>query len=227
MISILLIKKRILFCFLLFSIFSFGQDFSNSETQNNKLESAKRQLLGSLAIDYYIPSTSGENFVGNGMKGEGGYSIKMQLFPYKQFFIGFNFGNTYLSVTDRAFTGNYNKTNIRNQCFFTGYEFLPFKLTRLGLNIGISGDAHYENIGFTNNEEYNQTDTGVIMYYEMYFDYEVGNKFSIYFAYSYRKDKMNIMAPEILQANFNEAIYHNFGVGIKFHIGNKDVISLF
>lgn len=228
MISISHIKNT-LFCFsLLFSMFCIGQNGKEVEDDFDKdLNIINSQRLGYFSADYYFPQPNGNNFIGRGTEGKSGFNAKLQFYVYKQFFVGITLGNTYLQVSDPSFTGNYSKTTIRNQYLFMGYEFLPFDKTRFGLSLGIIGDAYYHNTSFTDSRKAFQNDKGKLRSYEVYFDYEIDNNFSLYFNYAYRNDKMKINAPPELQSNFERSSFHTFGLGIKFNFGSTDIFSLF
>lgn len=218
------IRSKIIFPVLFICLCCFSQNDSINKEKN---QVNNRQIFISIALGYVNPVTTGNNFVGNGMEGKGGYNIKTQVFIYKQFFVGYNFGNTFLKVNNQQITGNYTSTVVSSESFFMGYEFLPSIKTRLGFNIGFLGKASYDNRGSTNGDDYYQKDTGTITYYEAYADYEFGDNIAFFLSYNYRTDRMNIVVPELLQSSFNQAAYHTFGIGFRIYIGKSDVVSKF
>ena len=183
-----------------------------------------RPRLLSLSLDTYMPIPAGDKFVGRGMEGKLSFNFKAQMFVYKQAFFKIGFGQTYFRVIDPSLTGNYKKTTVTNQDLSLGYEFLPINKVRLGLSVGIIGNAEYLNKENRNGRDRGfQNDTAKLNVYELYIDYEVFYFMSLTFNYAYRNDRTNINVPQELQASFDRAQFHNLGIGLKFYIGDNNL----
>tara|TARA_R110000868_G_scaffold406908_1_gene687709 strand:- start:230 stop:889 length:660 start_codon:yes stop_codon:yes gene_type:complete len=196
-----------------------------SFSQNNTDLKQNNQKLGFGSIDYSMAIPTGDNFVGLGMEGKGGFNIKAQFFIYKHFFIAGTVGSNYFSVKDKTIVGNYNKTTVSHQYLNIGYELLPLPNTRLGLSISLFGESNFENKSNTNNNESFQIDKGRIRSYELYFDYMISDEFAVYLNYAYRNDKMDIQTPPEIQNLFENTNFHTVSIGVKLYFGNKDLVS--
>lgn len=213
---------------LFFGFFSYAQQIPEttkvrSDTVAANMRNFRPRLL-SFSLDTYLPIPAGDKFVGQGMEGRLSYNFKAQMFVYKQAFFKIGIGQTYLTVTDPTITGNYQKTTISNQYLSLGYEFLPVENVRLGLSIGVLGNADYNNRENRNGSDRNfQRDTAKLNIYELYIDYEVVYFMAVTFNYAYRNDKTKINVPQELQSSFDRAQFHNVGIGLKFYLGDNNL----
>lgn len=211
------------------SCFSFGQDDIEKENKETSEKTLKKefQKLGYAAIDFSQPFPTGDNFFGLGMKGDRGFNIKTQLFVYKHIYLSGTIGSSYFSVTNKSVVGNYNKTTASHQFISIGYEFLPLTNIKTGLSLILFGNSDYKNKSMTNSREAFQNDDGRVKGFEIYFDYMINDEFAIYLNYSYRDDKMDIQTAPEIQSLFNNATFHNVGIGVKLYFGQSDIISGF
>lgn len=193
-----------------------------SDTITANMKNFRPRLL-SFAVDVYVPVPTGEKFVGKGMEGKTSFNIKSQIFFYEQAFLKVGLGETYLRVADQYVTGNYQKTRISDQYLALGYEFLPLDKVRLGLSFSILGNAEYHNEQIFGGNRANQKDTGKLNIYELYADYEVFYFMAITVNYAYRNDRTNINVPQELESTFDRAQFHNFGIGLKFYLGDNNL----
>lgn len=214
---------------ILFVVNSFGFAQEKSEQNNqDKLEEFidnERYKLGFGAIEYAQPFTSGNNFFGIAMEGKGGFNLKAQFFLYKHIFLSGTLGTSYFDVTDKSIVGNYNKTTLNHQFVSLGYEIILHKSIRIGLSFSVFGDTQYENKSRTNSKEAFQKDEGKVRSYNAYLDYMLNDEFAIYFSYAYRNDKTNILTAPEIQSLFEQASFHNFGIGVKLYFGQSSVFS--
>lgn len=183
-----------------------------------------RPRLLTLSLEGNAPIPSGNKFVGQAMDGKVGFNFKAQMMIYKQFFINLGVGETYLNVNDISNTGNYRSTRISSQYVSVGYEFLPAKKVRLGLGVGILGNADYSN-KFSEGISVIQRDTAKLNIYELYVDYEIFYFMAVTFNYSYRNDRTKIDVPQELQSYFERAQFHNVGLGLKFYLGDNNLFQ--
>lgn len=225
-----LIKKFGILYLFLFGFFCSAQENPEnvkvrSDTVISNMKNFRSRLL-SLSIDTYLPIPAGDKFVGRGMEGKASFNFKAQMFVYKQLFFKIGAGETYLKVADPSVTGNYQKTTISNQYLALGYEFLPLQKIRMGLSIGVLGNAQYLNIQNINGRNAaSQKDTAKLNIYELYVDYEIKYFMAITFNYGYRNDRTNIDVPQELKSTFDRAQFHNLGIGLKFYIGDKNIFE--
>ena len=182
----------------------------------------KRQKSYSVEYSFQLPTATGNNFMGEALDGKNGYSLRFKLFLYKQFFVGYNQSGSNFDVTDTALVGNYSSTRANERFFYLGYELLPINKVRLGLYSSFG-----EKITFSNaidNTDDNK-DTGDLWAYGVYLDYEVIRNLSLFVEYSFRNVTTDIQAPTQLQTYFEKATYNTVNFGIRYAVGNEDVLS--
>jgi hypothetical protein len=222
-----LIIKKIVFC--AFMAVACGLNAQTNDSIKKSLETDipitdTRQRSVAYSIGYHNPIPSGDNFIGNGLEGNGGLNFKFQIYFYKQFFIGGALGASYFTVKNPEITGSYKKSRIAEQYAFVGYEFLPTNDLRIGLTASVVGNARYKN-------KYSggafQSDSARLQSYGFYVTYELSREFMLYIDYAYRVDKTNIAVPATLENTFRKGTFSQIGIGIKFSFVGKDFISLF
>lgn len=226
----LLIKRFGILGLLLFGFLCPAQDNPENEKVRSDTITANmknfRPRLLSLCLEAYVPVATGNKFIGKGMEGKVSFNFKAQMFVYKQAFFKIGLGETYFKVIDPSVTGNYQKTTISNQYLALGYEFLPLEKVRLGLSVGVLGNAVYQNTLSSNGRSRGfQTDSAKLNIYELYIDYELKFFMAITFNYAYRNDRTNIKVPQELQSSFDRAQFHNFGLGLKFYLGDNNIFQ--
>nr|WP_321221497.1 hypothetical protein [uncultured Psychroserpens sp.] len=213
-------------CFLLvFSAFNLNAQNEAISEETSKSEDTitnSKQRNVAYSIGYHKPMSSGDNFIGKGLEGKGGFDFKIQVYVYKQFFIGGALGASYFRVKDPAIVGNYKKTRIAEEYLFIGYEFVPTQDIRVGVNASVYGQSNYKN-SFA--EDVYQKDSARLNSYGFYVTYEISNQFMIFADYSYRVDKTNIDVPASLEDTFRRGTYNKIGIGIKFSFKGKDLIN--
>lgn len=219
---------------LVFLFFSTGfaqdkPDESESKTASSStfFDSEERQRFFAITVGVHKPFASGDNFMGEGLKGKSGIDFKVQMYIYKHFFIGLASGASYFSVKNQELLGSYRKSRIAENYAYLGYEFLPTDKLRLGLNISIDGDLDYKNTGFSTSDIAEQHDSAKLNRYGLYLHYELAKHFMIYIDYAYNVSKTNIDAPSQLDSFFSKGKYSSVGIGLVFTIGSRDLISRF
>lgn len=199
----------------------------NIETQKTEikdsLEDSKQRYI-SYSIGYHNPIATGDNFIGNGLEGNGGMNFKLQIYIYKQFFIGGFLGASYFKVKDTKTIGNYERSRIAEQYAFIGYEFVPTKDFRIGVTASVVGNSRYKN---KYNSEVHQNDSANLQSYGVYLTYEISREFMLYIDYAYRIDKTKIDVPVALEDTFKKGTFNQIGIGVKFSFIGKELISSF
>ncbi|WP_299121733.1 hypothetical protein [uncultured Winogradskyella sp.] len=206
---------------------STSNDYTEESTKGNFFSSEERQNFFVIMVGGHKPFTSGDNFMGKGLKGKSGIDFRVQMYVYKQFFIGVASGASYLDVKNQELLGNYKKTRISENYFYLGYEFLPAESLRLGVNISIDGDLRYKNTGFSSSDIADQYDSAKLNRYGFYLNYELGRHFMLYLDYGYNISKTNINTPSTVEDFFSKGKYSTIGLGLVFTIGSRDLISRF
>jgi hypothetical protein len=222
----LIIKKAVLCLFIAFAV---GLNAQNNEGLKEAIESDvsipdSKQRNVAYSIGYHNPIPTGDNFIGNGLEGNGGLNFKVQIYVYKQFFVGGSLGASYFDVKDPSILGDYKKTRIAEQFLFLGYEFIPTENFRIGLTASVFGKARYKN---QKSDNVYQIDTARLNSYGIYLTYEISREFMIYLDYAFRIDKTRINVPTALEGTFRKGAFSQIGIGLKFSFIGKDFISLF
>ncbi|MBF8151268.1 hypothetical protein ITJ86_15270 [Winogradskyella sp. F6397] len=228
----LLINTSLVISLLLCASVGFAQDNLNesesqSESSSTFFDSEDRQRFFAMTIGGHKPFTSGDNFMGEGLRGKSGIDFKVQMYVYKHFFIGLATGSSYFDVKNQELLGSYRTSRIAENYVYLGYEFLPAENFRLGLNIAVDGDLNYKNSGFSTSDIAEQHDSARLNRYGLYLHYELAKHFMIYFDYAYNVSKTNIDAPSQLEDFFRKGKYSTIGIGLVFTIGSRDLISRF
>ena len=143
------------------------------------------------------------------------------MFLYKNLFIRYSGGRSSFDITNTELVGNYTKSRLGERFFSLGYEFVPLNKVKIGVNASIYGTFTLENT-IENGE---QRDTGNLRSYGLSLQYEVIRNLSIYTAFDFRQLKTNIEAPESLTSFFRKGDYNTFNIGIRYAVGDKDVLS--
>ena len=218
----------LMICFHLPSSYA-QEDETNKLNRTNKIISflfdEESQKTFSFHINYRQPIAVGNNFLAEAYKSNGGYDLKMQIYPYKNFFIGGALSYSFFEVTNNTLVGNYNRTTSKEAFWFIGYDFIPFKNSILGVNVSFASDVTLKN-NIQDSDRY-QRDFGKLSHYGLYFAYEFSNNFAVYLDYSYRILNTSINAPSALNNFFDQGQYHNIAIGIKISAGHKDLFSVF
>jgi hypothetical protein len=206
---------KILFC-IVFCLQLQSQNDSLSQTSDvSKIKflfDESRQYLGSVSIAYQSSIPYGENFIGKGFERDGGFSFDFSFYVFKNFFIGFNYGINEFENINRELLGNYKETEVEERYFKIGYEFLPLKRVRLGINTSIGGEATLSNksgLGFSNR------DSGKLWSYGFRLEYEIIKNANLSVAYNWRRIKTNIQTPSALVPFFDKGTYNTLNFGFK------------
>ncbi|MCA0131118.1 hypothetical protein [Winogradskyella alexanderae] len=181
-----------------------------------------KQRYIAYSLGNHNPIETGDNFIGKGLRGKGGFSFKIQIYVYKQFFVGGSLGASYFDVKDQTVVGKYNRTRIAENFLFVGYEFVLTEKFRIGLTASVIGSSRYKNK--KSNSIY-QVDSANFRGYGFYLTYELAKGFMLYLDYAYRIDKTNIDVPTALETVFDKGTFSQIGIGIKFSFVGKDAIS--
>lgn len=224
-----LLTKRILIgIVLVLSLVGYSQEEVQKKNEEKSItfNSKERQRLLTLSSDFNLPITFGDNFLGEGLSAKTGLGFSFQLFPYKQFFIGFDLNSTYFDVKDRTVVGNYAKTTLNEFYVNIGYEFLPLDKIRLGVMVSIYGKSRFKNKSEDKNKSY-QIDHGRAQSFGFNIKYELNQVVMLYVDYNYCIVKPDIKVPNELENLFEKGTYHKIGIGLAFNIGRRDLLSRF
>ena len=195
----------------------------NDDSKSNLfLYDRSRQRFGAVSVSYQLPIPTGTNFIGQGFSGDQGYSANLRLFPYKQFFIAFSYGMSEFNVKDRSVVGNYNSANAEERYFALGYEFLPLKKFRFGVNASVGGRITLTN-RVTNSS--GNKDTGRLIVYGLNLDYELSQVISVFCQFAFKRMKTDIIVPGALSNVFEEGTYNTINIGLRFSFGRDDIFS--
>lgn len=220
------IRTTISSFFIVWSINLTAQIEGNSTQQSSEekfketIDAKQRNVAYSLG--YHEPIASGDNFIGQGLEGNGGFDFKVQIFVYKQFFVGGSLGASYFDVKDPTITGNYKKSRIAEEYVFLGYEFVLDPDLRIGINASLFGQSDYKN---SSGGDVFQKDSANFHSYGFYVTYEISREFMLYVDYAYRVDKTEIQVPAVLEDTFRKGTFHQIGIGLKFSFIGDDLIS--
>ncbi|MDB9782224.1 hypothetical protein OAB88_03830 [Winogradskyella sp.] len=209
----LTLVTKLLFLALLTTVAISGQTVSAIEQNSiDSLNSKEKKLT--LNIGFYKPFTTNSSFIGEGTKGQGGFDIGMQVFVYKNFFIGAFAGYFFLDVTNTNLVGDYRRSRAFNAAIELGYEHSLSKKIDIGASIAPLGYTEYRNY-ISDGRVRQQRDNASSIAYRTYVNYQFSRYFAFFINYSFRNDTTKIeTAPEI-QNNFNEIQYHNVGFGLR------------
>ncbi|WP_426430052.1 hypothetical protein ACPX19_10995 [Winogradskyella sp. HB-48] len=200
-------------------------DSISQKTKTSKISflfDDERQYFGSMSLTYQSPMPYGNNFVGEGFDGKGGYNFKFQVYVFKNFFIGFSYGFSHFNNTNIALLGNYNESDIEEISGVLGYEFVPLPKVRLGVNTSIFGNATLTN---SIQSGYGNRDFGKLRNFGVTLEYEFVRNLNILLEYNWRKIKSEIRVPDELAPFFDEGIYNTLNIGLKFNFGNEALVD--
>ncbi len=216
-----IIRKSFFFLFLVTSSLSFAQE--NEADSDSTAVKKSRYISYALGYNNLIPT--GDNFIGKGLEGNGGFNFKVQIYVYKDFFVGASFGASYFNVSDQTVVGNYIKSRIAEEYLYAGYEFEPLTNFQVGVTASIVGSSRYKNKVSTS---VSQRDSARLMSYGAYFAYEIVDEIQVYLDYNYRIDRTRIDVPNALESTFRRGKFHQIGIGIRCSfIGDNFITSLF
>ena len=214
------IKSLVFSLLVVLTVLNVNSQSINQIGEDSLVDSKQRYIAYSLG--YHNPIASGDNFIGKGLRGNGGFRFKIQIYAYKQLFIGGSIGATYFNVKDRAVVGDYNKTRISESYLYLGYEFVVAPEFRIGITSSVLGSSRYKN---KKSSGIYQNDTAHLRNYGMYLTYEVTKGLMLYLDYAYRVDKTNIDVPTALRDDFDKGTFSQLGIGLKYSFTGKDMVS--
>ncbi|MFK7831833.1 MAG: hypothetical protein AB8B52_01030 [Winogradskyella sp.] len=212
----LTLVTRLLFLLLIATSASYAQsDLVQNENSVDSLNITSKEKAVILTVGFYKPFTTENSFIGQGTTGQAGFDLGMQVFLYKNFFIGGFGGYFFLDVTDADLVGDYSRSRVFSASLEVGYELPIHKNIDLGLSIALLGYASYRNF-ISEGRTRQQRDGASSRLYRAYLSYQFAKHFAFFVNYAFRNDNSSIeTAPEI-QDNFNKIQYHNVGFGLKF-----------
>lgn len=209
---------------LIILVFGFQLNAQNDSISQNKKNSKipflfddERQYFGAMSIAYQNPMSYGDNFIGEGFEGKGGYNFKFQIYVFKNFFVGFSYGFSNFNNINTELLGNYTESTVEEISGVIGYEFIPLPKVRLGVNTSIFGNATLTN---SIQSGYGNRDFGKLRNFGVTLEYEFVRNLNILLEYNWRKIKTDIRVPNELKSFFEEGTYNILNVGLKFNFGN-------
>ncbi|MEF3079523.1 hypothetical protein [Winogradskyella poriferorum] len=209
---------------LIILVFGFQLNAQNDSISQNKKNSKvpflfddERQYFGAISIAYQNPMSYGDNFIGEGFEGKGGYNFKFQIYVFKNFFVGFSYGFSNFNNINTELLGNYTESTVEEISGVIGYEFIPLPKVRLGVNTSIFGNATLTN---SIQSGYGNRDFGKLRNFGVTLEYEFVRNLNILLEYNWRKIKTDIRVPNELKSFFEEGTYNTLNVGLKFNFGS-------
>ncbi|BAO76996.1 outer membrane beta-barrel protein [Winogradskyella sp. PG-2] len=216
---------KILFCIVVCIQLQSQNDSINIENDNSKfkfLYDESRQYLGSVSLSYQSPSSYGDNFIGKGFEGKDGFGFGFNVYVYKNFYVGLNYGFNNFDIVDKELIGNYKRTQIEERYFTLGYELLPLSKIRLGIYTSIGGGATLSN---TSDSGFSNRDSGSLWSYGLRLEYEFIENLNFSVEYNWRQIKTNIKTPTEISSFFEKGTYRVLNFGLKFNFGREDLVD--
>lgn len=175
-------------------------------------ENPKRLFLTDLYLQRGNPS--GDNFVGNGLKGGTGFGIRMQFFLPKNFYLGGSLTQDFMTVANTSIVGEYSRATKFNAYLYAGYDY------RLNDNFSITGDLGY---GYSQNKNRQNPsqgdgkfrDSGNVFRITTSIEYHLNNSTSFFISPSFEMVSYNIKTPRVLNDNFDNGNYFNIAIGLR------------
>lgn len=186
---------------------SLSQNFTVREN-----EVPKRLFLTDLYLQRGNPS--GDNFVGNGLKGGAGFGVRMQFFLPKNFYLGGSLTQDFMTISSTSIVGEYSRATKFNAYLYAGYHY------RLNDDFSITGDLGY---GYSQNKNRQSTsqgngkfrDSGNVFRITTSIEYHLNSATSFFISPSFETVSYNIKAPAALMGDFDTGNYFNIAFGIR------------
>ena len=214
---------------LIILVFGFQLNAQNDSISQNKKNSKipflfddERQYFGAMSIAYQNPMSYGDNFIGEGFEGKGGYNLKFQIYVFKNFFVGFSYGFSNFNNINTELLGNYTESTVEEISGVIGYEFIPLPKVRLGVNTSVFGNATLTN---SIQPGYGNRDFGKLRNFGVTLEYEFVRNLNVLLEYNWRKIKTDIRVPNELKPFFEEGTYNTLNIGLKFNFGNEALVD--
>jgi predicted porin len=182
----------------------------------------ERQYLGTVSLSYQSSSPYGDNFIGKGFDGKGGFSFSASLYVFKNLFVGYSYGINEFDTVNTELLGNYRESTIEERYFIIGYEFLLISKVRFGVNTSIGGSATLSN---SSDSGFGNRDSGKLWSYGLKVEYEFIENLNFFIEYSWRQINTNIEAPQEIAPFFEKGTYRVINFGLKFNFGREDLVD--
>lgn len=200
-------------------------DSISKRTQTSKISflfDEERQYFAAMSITYQNPMPYGDNFIGEGFEGKGGYNFKVQVYVFKNLFVGFSYGFSHFDNINTELLGNYTESTVEEISGVIGYEFIPLPKVRLGVNTSVFGNATLTN---SIQSGYGNRDFGKLRNFGVTLEYEFVKNLNVLLEYNWRKIKTDIRVPNELKPFFEEGTYNTLNIGLKFNFGNEALVD--
>lgn len=209
---------KLMLIIVLFMVNNFAQpqestaDVVSQNSKEDKIEIPKRLFLTDLYLQRGNPT--GDNFVGNGLKGGAGFGIRMQFYLPKNFYIGGSLTQDFMTVTNTAIVGEYSKATKFNAYLFAGYDY------SLNDDFSITGDLGYGYSQNKNRQDSSQgsgkfVDSGNVFRITASIEYHLNNSTSFFISPSFETVSYNIKTPTALDDVFDNGNYLNIAFGVR------------
>lgn len=200
------------------SIVSNSSFFLKQILYNNEL-----QTSGYVSMGYNYPFTRGTNFLNNALNPRGGFNLNINVFVFKQLYLGYQYNLNYFDVENPSLIGEYSSSRMQQEGIVVGYEFLPTDKWRLGLEYAISPNFRMRNI--INDDIDSFKDYGELSSFRVYLSHKLTDIIHAFVSYSFNSVETSIQVPQNLNAFFREASYNNFAFGLTFYFGEQDFLT--
>lgn len=207
------------------SLVSAQKDAREDTTSIKKLSTYnKQQRFFNLDFNINRNFITNNSALGRAGNEKIGFNLGLQVYLYKNFFVGGFTGTSYVDIEQPELVGNFSRSRITHSYIQFGYEQPIGNHLRLGVNISPFGQSHYKNrvIG---SSEVSQTDRADVFIIGARLSYFVDKSISTYIVYSYRQDNTKIVVPEAIQDQFNKIQYHNIGIGVCIYVGSQSLFT--
>ena len=211
----------ILFYIIMFDITAQNTNSGLSEqSENTSYFNVQKSI--SFTVGISMPSVMENSNFGKATEERLGFEIGVQVFVYQGLFLGFFHNSSYFEISNQDLLGRYDETSVAAYYLKLGYELQVLKNFTTTLSIAPLGNARYKNI-IDRDRIKQQIDDANIMIYEFSLAYDFSRAISAFLQYSYRVDNTKIQTAAEISNDFNKISYHNFGLGLRIHLGRSSL----
>ncbi|WP_339623554.1 hypothetical protein [uncultured Winogradskyella sp.] len=215
--NLTLLIKLFIFVTITTSVVSAQTIGSGNQTTIDHTKELSQPKKIAINLGFYKPFTTNTSYIGRGTQGEFGFDVGVQVFVYKNIFIGTSAGYFFLDVTDTNLVGDYERSRAFSLALELGYEQPITRHIDIGAGIAPLATTSYRNY-ISEGRVRQQRDNASAMVYRAYVSYKFTKYLAFFVNYAFRSDASKIeTAPEI-QNKFNKIQYHNVGFGFRIFI---------
>ena len=188
------------------------------------LDNKENQKVGHWSIGAYRPFFNGNDFLSKTFEPDLGFYFNFSFFIYKQFQIGYKYNYNHLSVNNNTVSGNLRSSRLIENIFYFGYEFVPSKNLRFGIEYSPFAAFRLNNKA---GGSINFKDTGSGHYLNITANYRIAEPLYVFMSYGFNSITTDIRLPAELEDTFRNLDYNHFSFGFKIYFGKQDLINSF